>query len=235
MKISFRIIIGLVVVAALATTLRFGTNRYGWLASPENDYESAAQSSFSPFVVGDSDPEHPLECGIECGEDVGYVSGSGGYAPNFDIEDHTLHSSVIVEGVAHITGPARHGAKIFESGMTRRARMDVASTINTPFVITVSETHKGPERAAWPVYERGATVGCLTYLQHREDARLSEGISGLFLISSSPSWDGDWVTMTIAENAPEWFTFTVRNFGDIDETIALIETVESEKWVPPTR
>ena len=227
MNISLRNLIGFVGLAAILMTLLLGTTRYGWLSSSENESDSAVRSGLPPFVMGDTDPAHPPECG----EDVGYVSGSRGYNFNADIKHHTLHSSVIVEGFAKIAGPARHGTQTFESGMKRRDRMDVASTINTPLVITVSETHKGPERDEWPVYEQGGTVGCLTYLQHRADAMLFDGLSGLFFISSSPLWDGDWVTLTIAEDAPDWFTFT----GDIDETVTLVETIESEKWVPQKR
>ncbi|MBN4064119.1 hypothetical protein JYU04_00110 [Dehalococcoides mccartyi] len=190
-------------------------------SAPSMESSNELESSDRPaFVMSETDPVHPAKCG----EDVGYVSGSG--HPNFDFEYQTKHSTLIVEGVARLVGPARLGDEKFESGMTRRDRMDVAGTIHTPFEITVSKTYKGLEHTVWPVSELGGTVECLTYLQHESDARLFDGVSGLFFISSSPLFDGDWVTLTIAEDAPEWFEFTENNFGSIEDAVAFVESFE---------
>lgn len=163
----------------------------------------------------------------ECGDDI-RMSAAGGFGFNGDLEYHTRHASAIVEGTARLAGPARFGHVDFLSGTAKNRATEVAGSINTPYVIEVSQTHKGPEYEAWNVSETGGLVECISYEVSKDQVRMFDGVTGLFFISGAAEFPGDRVLMAIVENAPEWYYFTDYLYS-IAEAVELIKRVESEK------
>lgn len=201
----------------MAVILLFGSGRDDWkslfLSEPQLPFDEAPPA----FVMSGTDSAFPAECGDEAVD----VGSSGGYAPNFDIERHTIHAIAIVEGTVRKSGPARFG------NIEYRSVQNAPGSISTPFVIEVSKTHKGPTKTEWQVSERGGLVGCVSYRISADGIRLFDGAVGLFFISAETRGaTGDGVLMAIVEDAPEWYYFTASRFGSIEDAVEIIENVE---------
>lgn len=209
------VVFGLVAVALLVAV------GAAWVASSRAKRDPAVEQSVPPYIMSELNPAFGRECG-ENGLDV----GGGGFSINPDIRFHAANSIAIVEGTARQSGPARFGDLGDDPNAEEADRKIAATGINTLFVITVKKTYKGEERSEWTVSEPGGLVGCVSYRQSADSARLLDGARGLFFISGSHrEWPGPWVSMTIATNGPEWFVFTEKNFGSIDGAIEVVETL----------
>ncbi len=226
-KISVRIAVGLLVVAAFAASLQIGADRFGWSTPLDGDARVSAEAP-PPHVLTGIDPAFGPECG-EYGVDVVTV----GYGVNTDLQHHTRESIAIVEGTAHVTGPARFGNLKYSPELNRHEQIEVASQISTPFRIEVSKSHKGPAKREWLVSELGGLVECVSHRLSSDAVRLFDGVTGLFYISSEPrEVEGAWVSMTITEEAPEWFIFTEQHFGPIEDAVALIKSPDLSNPAP---
>ncbi len=199
--------LGVVVVLLFSTILDDRFSPFG-KGSPANTPPS--------FEIVGANPQFPPECGEETLD----VGSDGGYSRMVDLKAHAVRSSAIVEGTARVSGAARFSGLEYLS----QTRMEEASGINTPFTIQVTKTHKGPEQEQWAVSERGGQVGCVNFQMSADALRLFDGATGLFFISGSSEFEGDWVSMAIVENAPDWFTFSDDNFGSIEEAVDLIKS-----------
>ncbi|MEX0761346.1 MAG: hypothetical protein WD208_08525 [Dehalococcoidia bacterium] len=207
-------------IGALALIMQFGVIHYEWTWPFGSDSKTLTQADRPPYVMSNADPAF----GPECGEDRINVGG-GGYSINTDLEYHTKNSVAIVEGTARVSGPAQFGNLAYSPDMDEFERIDAASGINTPFTIEVSNTIKGPEEAEWTVFEAGGLVGCVSYRQNADEARLFDGANGLFFISTEPrEFQAPWVFMTIATDGPDWFGFTEHNLGTVDQAIEFVSS-----------
>ena len=191
MKLTrIRIQLDLVVIVALLAVwlLMFGFNDRASLFGTESN--RSVEATPPPYTGGFlSDDFSP-----ECGDNI-RMFGGGGFGFNGDLQYHTRHASVIVEGTARLAGPARIGHVDFLSGTARNRAMETAGSINTPYVIEVSRTHKGPEYEAWIVSETGGLVDCISYEVSADQIRMFDGVTGLFFISGAAEFPGDRVLM----------------------------------------
>ncbi|MDA1282763.1 MAG: hypothetical protein O2921_09120 [Chloroflexi bacterium] len=222
MKVLTRMVLGLFGLGVIALTLQFGVSQYGW-NSPFGEASSVSAKVEKPdYVMSDRDPAFDQACGTNT-----INTGGGGFGVITDIEYNTLNSVAVVEGVARVAGQGRYGNLVYTSDMDKSQRLDATSTINTPFTISVSKTHIGPEKSVWNVSVPGGLVGCASYRQSADEARIFDGASGLFFISSgSVDWPGNGVSMMIATDGPEWFTLTEQKLGRIDEAVELLRTIK---------
>ncbi len=210
----FRISLALIAILVLIAVLQYGSSRYGWtLSSAQTLYLGETPT----YELLGSNPVFP----DECGEDTMNASG-GAYGEILDLEFHIAKSSAIVEGTARVSGPARYSGVEYRS----RSRSDEAAGINTPFIITVTETHKGPEQDVWEVSESGDLVGCDNYQRSADQVRLFDGAEGLFLISTAPEFVGDMARLAIVVNSPDWHLFSEENFGSIEDAVTVIRSLE---------
>lgn len=208
--------IGLIVIA---TALVGSAAGYGWLRSGDNS-DASARTELPPYVVSPIDPVFDPECG----DSVRHVSG-GSFSYNPDPKWHAERAIAVVEGTARLAGPARFAVSAYASDDP--SPTGGALSISTPFIIEVSKTHRGPEQSEWRVVEPGGIVDCTAFRRSATEARLFDGARGLFFISAEPAeWQDLWVSMTVAEDGPEWFIFTEENFGLIEDTVALISTLD---------
>ena len=207
--------------AAITVILLLNAVYFGRTSGSSNEQPVSADAALPPYVMSETNPAF----GPECGDD-GHDVGGGGFSFNPDLGYHAENSIAIVEGTARVAGPARFGGRPDSSDTDKSRRFGSALGINTPFVIEVSKTHKGPEKPEWMVSQPGGLVGCVSYRQSAVDTLLFDGAQGLFFISAEPrEFQANWVSMTIAQDGPEWFEFTEEYFGSIDEAIKIIETV----------
>ena len=214
MKNPFRISLTLTAVLLLIAGLQYGSSRYDWSLPFAGGSYLGEPPTFEHLGA---DPLFPPECG----EDTMNVGG-GGYGMIVDLEVHAISSTAIVEGVARVSGPARFSGIEY----LPRTKMEKAAGINTPFTITVSETHQGPKKSNWSVSEIGGQVGCFNYERYQDQIRLFDGAKGLFFIGGSDEFVGDTASMAIVENGPEWYRFTEENFGPIEDAVELIGSFE---------
>lgn len=212
--------LGLAGIGVVVLVMLLGSSRYGWSLPFGGEAKVSAENVPPEYVMGSENPAFGPECG-EYGIDV----GGGGYGVNTNLKHHTKDSIAIVEGVARLAGPARFGRLLYSPDMDNFEQMSVASGIDTPFTIEVFKTHKGPEKAEWEVSVQGGLVDCVSYRLSADGVRVFGGATGLFFINSGAvDWQRYGVAMTIAVDGPEWFFFTERNLGSIEEALALIET-----------
>lgn len=222
MKFRTGITVSLLGLGAIAVILLFGTVRFGWISGSDSESPASAGEVRSPHVYSGGSAAF----GPECGED-GFDVVVSGYGNITDLEYHTNRSLAVVEGIARVAGPARFGMTAYSSDLGRNPGLLAASRILTPFTIEVSTTHKGPEKPEWAAFVSGGLIECLSYRISADSVRLFDGATGLFFITDeNEDHEGNAVTMTIAKEGPDWFTFTEDNFGSIDEAIRVVRAAK---------
>lgn len=217
-KITSRTALIVVLLIAVSAVVGSAAGFGWWLFGGDND--ASAQAELPPYIVSPIDPVFDPECG----EDIRHVSG-GGFGFNPDLKWHAEKAIAVVEGMARLAGPARFAVSVHASDGSRPT--GGAFSISTPFIIEVSETHKGPEQSEWMVVEPGGVAECTAFRRSSTEIRLFDGAEGLFFISAEPAeWQDLWVSLTIAKDGPEWFNFTEEGFGSIENAVELISVPE---------
>ncbi|MDG0867708.1 hypothetical protein [Candidatus Lucifugimonas marina] len=81
-----------------------------FLAIDDSRHAAYSESVLSPaYLMSAGEPAfHP-----DCGEEVFNTAG-GGFGYNYDLDHHIRRASIIVEGTARISGPARFGFDEFD-------------------------------------------------------------------------------------------------------------------------
>lgn len=217
-RINLRMIglLGFVVATAAVGLIAIQADRN---AASESD---ALEIPIPEYVMSGANPNFWPECG-ENGIDV----GTSGFGLNTDLSFHADNSIAVVEGVARIAGPARYQGVANDLPADIARQTESANDIVTPFTIDVLATHSGIDQPEWSVYQLGGLVDCVSSRIGSEWVTLFDGMEGLFFINApSEEIDGDWVSMSIASDAPGWFYFTEKYFGAIANAIKIVKSTE---------
>lgn len=217
-RINLRMVglLGFVVVTAAVGLIAIQADRN---AASESD---ALEIPIPEYVMSGANPNFGSECG-EYGTDV----GTSGFGLNPDLSYHAENSIAVVEGVARISGPARYQGIALDTAADKSRQNESANDIVTPFSIDVLATHSGIDQPEWSVYQLGGLVDCVSSRIGSEWVTLFDGMEGLFFINApSEDRDGEWVSMSIASDAPGWFYFTEKFFGAITNAIKIVKSTE---------
>jgi hypothetical protein len=209
-------LIGFVVATAAVGLIAIQADRN---AASESD---ALEIPIPEYVMSGADPNFGSECG-ENGTDV----VTSGYGLNPDLSYHAENSIAVVEGVARIAGAARYQGIALDTAADKARQTESASDIVTPFTIDVLATHSGIDQPEWSVYQLGGLVDCVSNRIGSEWVTLFDGMEALLFINAqSEESHGDWVSMSIATDAPGWFYFSEKYFGAIANAIKIVKSTE---------